>query len=41
MVAFPTLLETFEKSSVLFEYKEGDQILNQVQPEKYIEYFED
>ena len=25
----------------MFEFKEGDQILNQVQPQEYILYFED
>jgi hypothetical protein len=34
-----TNIETFEKCSILFEYKEGDQILNRVQPQEYIEYF--
>jgi len=31
----------FEVYAYLFEFKEGDQILNQVQPQEYIEYFED
>ena len=31
-IVFQNLNETFEKCSILFEYKEGDQILNQVQP---------
>jgi len=31
----------FEVCAYLFKFKEGDQILDRVQPQEYIEYFED
>ena len=37
-------LETFEKRSILFKFKEGEKLalpLHFVQPQEYIEYFED
>ncbi len=37
-------LETFEKCSILFKFKEGEDLaltLHCVQPQEYIEYFED
>jgi len=36
--------ETFEKCSILFKFKEGEDLalsLHYVQPQEYIEYFED
>jgi hypothetical protein len=44
IITFETNIETFEKCSILFKFKEGEDLalsLHCVQPQEYIEYFED
>jgi hypothetical protein len=44
LIIYYSLFETFEERSILAKYKKGDNIalsLHFVQPQEYIEYFED